>query len=198
MTADRNPFASVIRSPAYQAREVAYQQGRADRRALVLAKHVGDECAAFRDTEMENALRNACKPLLGPGETWLGLHRLAGWDCCDSFDDMPDILLTVVSDAWPMPKTVEGAWIEFRATEARTADRNAFSEDYSPPAFVEARQRVVQVLLDSLPAKSLADLRTRLSWLDWLNELGAPRVDVQRVRLEILRGDIERIVGGGN
>lgn len=194
MTAARNPFEEMFQSEAYKARQAAYQRARAHRREVFLDEH-GDQRVAFRDTEMEDALRDACEPLLDPGHTWLGLYRLAGWDWCDGFDEMPSALITAVSDAWPMPKTVEEAWVEYQATEDRTADRQAFSEEYGPPGFVEARQRVIQALLDSLPAQSLADLRARVAWLVWLNELGAPRVDVQRVRLETLRLDIERIVG---
>jgi hypothetical protein len=195
MTSARNPFEALFQSPEYKAREAAYQYARAKRRAAFLAEH-GDERAAFRATPQEEVLRAACEPLLGPGETWNDLYRLAGWDWCDGFDEMPESLIAAVSDAWPMPKTVEAAWAEYQATESRTADRQAFSEEYGPPGFIEARQRVVQVILDTLPAQTLADLRARLSWLDMLNELGAPRVDVQRARLATLRCDIERMGRG--
>ena len=194
MNAARNPFEDLFQSPEYKTREAEYQRARADRRAAFLEEH-GDERVASRDTEMEDALQDACKPLLGSGETWLGLYRLAGWDWCDGFEEMPEVLITAVSDAWPMPKTVEAAWTEYQATESRTADRQAFLEEYGPPGFIEARQRVLQTLMDTLPAHSLEDLRARLSWLDLLNELGAPRVDVQRARLATLRLDIERLAG---
>ena len=99
MTADRNPFMTLFNSAEYQAREADYQRARAKRRTLFLAENDGDQCVAFRDTEQEDALRDACKPLLGSGETWLGIYRLAGWDWCDGFDDMPDALIAAVSDA---------------------------------------------------------------------------------------------------
>ena len=195
MTAARNPFEALFQSDEYKAREAAYQRARADRRAAFLDEH-GDERIAFRDTEMEEALRDACEPLMDSKEVSRGFCRLAGWDACDSFDDMPPELCAAVTDAWSIPATVAEAWTEFQATETRRADRAAFAEGYEPPAFVEARQRVVEELLNAYPARDRADLLARISWLECLNELGAPRVENQRARLETLRLDIERVYGG--
>lgn len=195
MTAARNPFAAIFDSPAYRARQAERERVRAERRATFLAAH-GDERAAFRDTPMEDALRAACEPLMDPEEIARGLCRLAGWDACDAFDDMPPDLCAAVTDAWPIPATVAEAWAEFQASEARCADRQAFADGYEPPVFIEARRRVVEELLNGFPARDLADVRARLSWLERLNELGAPRVEVQRERLAVLRADVERLVEG--
>lgn len=194
MTAAQNPFEALFTSPAYLARQAERERICADRRTAFLAEH-GDERAAFRDTPMEDALRDACEPLMDLAEVARGLCRLAGWDAHDAFDDMPPALCAAVTEAWPIPTTVADAWTEFQATEARTADRQAFSEGYEPPVFVEARQRVLEEMLNDFPAWCLDDLRARLSWLERLNELGAPRIEVQRERLGVLRADVERMIG---
>ena len=194
MTTGRNPFEAIFDGPANRAREAAYQQARAVRRIAFLAGHAGDESAAFHETEMEGALRAACESLTDPEEVAGGLCRLAGWDAHDAFDDMPAALCDAVTGAWPLPATIAEAWTEFQATETRTADRQAFADAYEPPAFLEARQRVVEEMLNGFPARGLADLLARLSWLQHLNERGAPRVEVQRERLGVLRADVERIM----
>ena len=99
MTAGRNPFEAIFDSPANRGREAAYQQARAVRRIAFLADHAGDETAAFHETEMEGALRVACAPLANPEEASRGLDRLAGWDGCDTFDDMPAALCDVITGA---------------------------------------------------------------------------------------------------
>ena len=48
-------------------------------------------------------------------------------------------------------------------------------------------------MLNAYPARGRADLLARLSWLERLNELGAPRVEMQRERLATLRADVERL-----
>ena len=44
-----------------------------------------------------------------------------------------------------MRETVAEAWSEFWATEAPTADRQAFSEEFNSPGFIDARKRESQV-----------------------------------------------------
>ena len=190
--APAHPFEALFNSPEFRARRAERERQDAELRVEALAEH-GTAEAVFADTPMEAALRAACEPLLGPGETWDGLHKLAGWDWLDGLRAMPEILRASVEAAWPLPTTVAGAWAEHRERGRFDSQRHAFDPDWSASTPAAARCDVVEGLLDTLPARSLADVRARLSWLDELNDIEGRGEDRQRVRLATLRADIERM-----
>ncbi|MGU3541028.1 hypothetical protein [Methylobacterium sp. A54F] len=186
-------FHDIFNTPELRAQRAERDRERADRRTAALAEY-GSEDAVFADTPMEAALRQACAPLLGQGETWNELYRLAGWYWLDGRKNMPVRLREAVAAAWPMPSTVAEVWAEHAATEKLGRDRAAFFPDYNPHGFVEVRQSLLEDLLDTLPAKSLNDVRARLSWLEYW-----PGIEVDQSRqsltasLAALRADIERM-----
>ena len=190
--APAHPFEALFNSPEFRARRAERERQDAATRAEALAEH-GTAEAVFADTPMEAALRAACEPLLGPGETWDGLHKLAGWDWLDGLRAMPGTLRTVVETAWPLPATVVEAWAEHQERGRLDSQRHAFDPDWSASTPAAARRDVVEGLLDTLPARSLADMRARLSWLDELNDIEARGEDRQRGRLATLRADVERM-----
>ena len=185
-------FAEYLNRPEIVAERAERERQRTERAAAAVAEH-GSEEAVFADTAIEAALRTACEPLLGPRQTWDRVYELAGWNWFHSRARMPDALRAAAAGAWPMPETVAAAWIEYQARGRREDDRYALFPDWSPHAFTEARRGLVEEVLDTCPARSLADLRARLSWFDELNEIDATSQSEQRVRLATLRADIERM-----
>ncbi|SDO52210.1 hypothetical protein SAMN05216360_12542 [Methylobacterium phyllostachyos] len=185
-------FAEYMARPEIVAARAESERERAERAAAAVAEH-GSEEAVFADTPIEAALRTACEPLLGPGHTWDGVYELAGWSWLQGRDRMPAALRAAAAEAWRMPETVAAAWAEYQARDRREGERYALFPDWSPHAFTEARRGLVEEVLDTYPARSLADLRARLSWLDELNEIDATSQREQRVRLVTLRADIERM-----
>ena len=191
-SAPAHPFEALFNSPEFRARRAERERQDAVTRAEALAEH-GTAEVVFADTPMEAALRLACGPLLGPGETWDGLHKLAGWDWLDGLRAMPEILRATVETAWSLPATVADAWTEHQERGPLDGPRHAFDPAWSASTPAAARRDVVEGLLDTLPARSLADMRARLSWLDELNDIEARGEDRHRVRLATLRADVERM-----
>ena len=185
-------FAEYMGRPEIVAAHAERERERTERAAAAVVEH-GSEAAVFADTPIEAALRAACEQLLGPGQTWDGIYELAGWSWIQGRDRMPDALRAAAAGAWPMPETVAAAWAEHQARNRREDDRYALFPDWMPHAFTEARRGLIEEVLDTCPARSLTDLRARLSWLDELNEIDATRQSEQRVRLATLRADIERM-----
>lgn len=185
-------FNSFFNSPEMLA-ERAEREAKRRVKAAAIIDRFGSEDAVFADTPMEAALRQACEPLLGPGETWNTIYRLDGWDGY-GVSKMPASVRRAVSETWPLPATVTEAWAEFEATDALDRERSTVESHYTPHGFAEARRYVVEDLLNTLPARSLADLRARLSWMEWWNlHETTPDVKEDRVRLTTLRGDVERM-----
>lgn len=186
-------FAEFMSQPEFVAERKAREERRRAEAAEILRRH-GSEEALFADTPMEAALRAACEPLLGPGETWCSIYRLHGWGSLSPDRDMPATVRTAVAEAWPMPTTVTEAWVEYEATEALTRERYTVSAYHEPEVFTQARKSIVAALLDTLPARSLNDVRARLSWLEFW-----PSIEVEqnapsyRATLSALRADIERM-----
>jgi len=185
-------FAAYMRRPEMVAERAERDRLRAERAAAAVAEH-GSEEAVFADTPIEVALRAACAPLLGPGQTWDGAYELAEWSWLQGRDRMPAALRVAAARAWPMPETVAAAWAEHQDRDRREGDRCALFPDWMPHAFSEARRCLIEEVLDTCPARSLVDLRARLSWLDELNEIDATSQREQRVRLATLRADVERM-----
>lgn len=191
--ATADAFNAFFNSPEMRA-ERAEREAKRRVKAAGIIEAFGSEDAVFADTPMEAALRTACEPLLGPGETWNMLYRLDGWGGLDSRAKMPASVGEAVAGAWPMPETVAEAWAEFEATDRLTGDRYTVDYHCDPHLFVEARRYIVEDLLNTQPAKSLNDVRARLSWMEWHNNREiTPDLKEERVRLATLRADIERM-----
>ena len=186
-------FNEFFNRPDFVAERAERRQRRRAEAAAIVERH-GSEEAVFADTPMESALRAACEPLLGPGETWESVYRLDGWGSLDSRAKMPASVRRAVTEAWPMPATVTAAWAEFQATERLTGERYTLSDYADPPSFVSARRYVVEEVLNTLPARSLAELRARGAWLDfWANYEVDQGADDHRAVVATLRADIERM-----
>ena len=191
----RNLFEEIFNSPEFRARDAERQRERAERRAAALAEYGSPE-AVFADSEREAALRRACAPLTVWDERpeYRGCYTLAGWDAFSDKRTMPAAVREAVAEGWPCPETVTAAWAEFQAAEALANARYAFEPDYSPHPWVDARGYVLEEALDTMPARSLNDLRARMSWLEHLSKLQVQWThDDDLIRFATLRADIERM-----
>ena len=189
----RSIFDDLFNSPEFLASQAERERERAARRAAAVTEYGGED-AVWADTAMEAALRQACAPLLGPGETWDTIYRLDGWGMLDARSKMPESVRRAVSEAWPLPTSAAEAWAEYEATEKLDSDRTAFCRDYTPHTWSEARRYIVEGLCQTLPAHSLRDIRARLSWMEHAARLDLARSwEEQEPVLTTLRADIERM-----
>ena len=188
-------FNDIFNSPEALARRAERELERAKRRAAALSRH-GSESNVFADTERETALRKACEPLLiwDTRPNWKGCYDLGGWGSHGNGESMPSAVREAVTQGWPVPETVAAAWAEYQAAEEIDDDRYAFEDSYASHDWVRARGYVLEDMLDTMPARSLNDLRARMSWLEFLS-----RKEVQwthkndLIRFATLRADIERM-----
>ncbi|KQU30253.1 hypothetical protein ASG63_17435 [Methylobacterium sp. Leaf94] len=186
-------FNDFFNTPEMRAQRAERERERAAKRSVLLAEY-GSEDAVWADTERETALRRACEPLFGSGETWNTIYRLDGWGSLDSRSRMPESVRQAVTRAWPLPATTAAAWAEYEAAEKRDSDRCAFDRDYSPHLWADARRYVLEDLCQCLPARSLNDIRARLSWMEHVARLDMARSwEEQEPALSTLRADIERM-----
>lgn len=186
-------FNEFFNSSEMRARRAEREREREAKCHVLLAEY-GSEDAVWADTQREAALRQACEPLLGPGETWNTIYRLDGWGSYDSRRNMPVSLRRAVTEAWPLPTTTAAAWAEYQAAEKLDSDRCAFCPDYSPHSWAEARRYILEDLCQTLPARSLNDIRARLSWMEHVARLDIARSwEEQAPALSTLRADIERM-----
>lgn len=124
-------FSDFFNTPEFRAERAERERKRAAKCRDLLAEY-GSEDAVWADTDREAALRQACEPLLGPGESWNTIYRLDGWHGYDPDSRMPASVRRAVTEAWPLPKTTAAAWAEYEAAEKLDSDRCAFCPDYSP------------------------------------------------------------------
>lgn len=191
----RNFFEDLFNSPEFKARDAERERERAARRAAALAEH-GSEDAVFADTDREAALRRACAPLTVWDERpeWRGCYTLAGWSDDDGKQSMPASVREAAAEGWPYPETVAAAWVEYEAAEALDSARYAFDPDYNPHQWVRARSYVLEDALNTMPARSLHDLRARMTWLEHLSKLQVQWThNDDLIRYATLRADIERV-----
>ena len=186
-------FADFMKRPEFTAERHRREARRRAEAAAIVEQH-GSEEALFADTPIEAALRAACAPLLGSDETWRTIHHLDGWGTLASRDRMPASVRAAVSRAWPMPETVAAVWAEFAATDRLTSARYTVDSFCDPHLFVQARQHLLEELLNTLPARNIHDMRARLDWMDHIadGEVSSDPKD-DRIRLATLRADIDRM-----
>lgn len=180
--------------PEFVAARAERERERAEKWRRVVEEY-GSEDAVFAPGTWEGALEEACARFVVRGETtgWR-IGSLWGWDTLTFGEPAPEIR-EAVATAYPLPATVQQAWAEFRFWEKLAGDREAHGTGSGDPApWVYLRTRLVEELLNTLPARSLNDLRARLSWMEHLNGLEvSPDPAEERVRLATFRADIERM-----
>lgn len=186
-------FAAMLNTPEMRAARAERQRVRGEIRDRALAEY-GSEEAAWEPCGREKALEAACaglielKPIRG-GD----LVTLEGWNG-GSFDRLSTDVRAAVAAAWPVPASPREAWAELSHWRKRRDERRAFFEDHEDVVWIQAREALIEHLLDTLPAGSLNDIRARLDWMDYRNEIDCPRgVEREGVLLARLRADIERM-----
>lgn len=190
----RGGAADFFDTPFFREAMARREQERSGRWNAALREY-GSEEAVFASGPWEQALEDACERFVVRKETtgWR-IGSLWGWDAF-SFEDPAQEIVDAVETAYPMPMNVRQAWAEFMFWDKLGRDREARGSgwgDPSPP--VAVRSRLVERLLDTMPAETLNDLRARLSWMDWRNDLEtAPDPKEERARLATLRADVERM-----
>ncbi|GJE57304.1 hypothetical protein [Methylobacterium thuringiense] len=190
-----NAFSDFFHTPEMRAQRAEREAVRLEKTRELLKRYANEE-AVFADTKREAALRMACEPLVvwDTRPDWKGFYAFAGWTDHGGKDSMPTAVREAVMSGWPWPETVAAAWSEYEAAEALDDDRCAFEPGYTPHRWVEARRYALEEVLDTQPAKSLNDLRARMSWLEHLRSLECQWThDNDAVRLATLRADIERM-----
>lgn len=187
-------FNDLFNSPEVRAYRAEQEAKRLVKCREILTRYATED-AVFADTPREAALRAACAHLYEPDPKWEGAYRLAGWGELDGRDRMPASVREAVCQGWPLPETVAQAWAEFEDAERHEGDRCAINGgDYNPHSWVEARRYVLEEMLDSLPARSMRDLRARLAWMQYVIDLGFSRpVERDQACLNALRGDVDRM-----
>lgn len=186
-------FAEFMNRPEFVA-ERNEREARRRVEAAAIIERYGSEDALFEDTPMEAALRAACEPLLGPGETWSTSYSLDGWGSLGTGATMPASVRTAVSLGWPLPETVTEAWVECEAADRLMGERCTVEYAYEPHLYVQARRNVVEEICNALPARSLNDLRARGEWLAFQADAEvSQRPGEHRTLIATLRADIERM-----
>lgn len=185
-------FEELFNSPAFRAAHAERQARRAAMRETTLAA-LGSEEAVWAHDAREAAITAACRPLITPKAIIGGtMDTLQGWDG-GRYDGMPEAVKAAVSAVIPIANLRE-AWAEFEAWERLYTVREAFFEHYEHPVALRARISHLEHLLDTLPARSMHDLRTRLDWMEYLNTREWNRGNPEDGQLLVqLRDDIERM-----
>ena len=185
-------FAEFMNRPEFVAERNEREARRRAEAAEIVARY-GSEDAVFEDTPEEAAMRAACAPLLGPGETWSTIYRLDGWGSLATRSTMPASVRETIARAWPLPATVAAAWAEFEAADRLMGERCTVEYAYEPHLYVQARWYVLEEILNTLAARSLGDLRARGAWLAFqANAEVSQRPEEHRALVATLRADIER------
>lgn len=186
-------FAEFMNRPEFVA-ERNEREARRRVEAAAIIERYGSEEALFEDTPMEAVLRAACEPLLGPGETWSTSYSLDGWGTLATGDTMPASVRAAMAQGWPLPETVAEAWAEYEAADRLMGERCTVDYTYEPHLYVQARRYVVEEICNTLPARSLNDLRARGEWLAFQADAEvSQRPDEHRTLVATLRADIERM-----
>lgn len=176
----QNPFAGFAdymekHEPGYKARvaEEARQreEARLKERADLIERY-GSEEAVMAPCEKEALLEKACAHLAEVEEDGY-VSNLDGWGPVSKNEDLPDSVRQAVSQAYPLPTTVVGAWEEWRYWNRRWHERVTFEPDLEfHPLPVSARLAVLEKLLFTLPAKTVEDVQTRLDRFEELCNQG--------------------------
>lgn len=186
-------FAAMLNTPEMVAARSERARIRNELRARALAEY-GSEEAVWAPCDREKALEAVCsglivlKPIRG-GD----LVTLEGWNG-GSYDRLPPEVQAAVAAAWTVPGSPRAAWAELTHWRKRRDERRAFFEDHEDVVWLQAREALIEHLLDTLPAVSLNDVRARLDWMDYRNDLDCSRgPEREGVLLARLRADIERM-----
>ncbi|MDP4022418.1 hypothetical protein Q8W71_07275 [Methylobacterium sp. NEAU 140] len=160
-----------------------------------VVQEYGSESAVFARGPWEQALVAACARFTIRKKTagW-PIGSLWGWSAISVKDPAPEIVAAVEA-AYPMPASVQQAWAEYQYWDKLGRDREARGAGYGDPsAPVALREQLVERLLNTLPARSLNDMRARLSWMEHTNQSGmTPDPETQSALLTALRADFERM-----
>ncbi|CAO4167536.1 hypothetical protein [Methylorubrum extorquens] len=192
-TAPRNIFEDLFNTPEFRAQRAERQREYAERRTAALAEY-GSEDAVWERSAREQALEAACRPVIVRKLIINGkMDTLQGWDG-GRWGQLPPAAQAAVSSAYAPPASVREAWAEFRFWEKLADDRVAFFEHHDHDVRVRGRISFVEHLLDTMPARSMGDLRARLDWMQHLHDRGWNRGDPEDGELlTALRADIERM-----
>lgn len=156
------------REPGYKARQAAAKAERDAKRAAeakrVVAQY-GSEDAVFDETERERLLRVALDPLATrrAGAAWAS--EFAGWS---GGRKIPPEVWAALEAAYPLPRALAAVWAEYLDWQRLQDDRCVIAGDYTPFLHVEARERALEYLLDTMPDASLEGIGARIAWVQYL------------------------------
>jgi hypothetical protein len=189
-------FAEFLESPVMVA-ERTEREGRRSRERTRLLDAYGSVEAVFRQTEEENLLEAACRPLevLGrwsDGSTYV--ESLAGWSIHSSSRNLPAAVVDAVCGAFPIPDGVEGLWDEYLGIEALVTARYHFQEDYDQPLWTQARCHVIEELLQTVPAVTKKDVEARLSYLRFVQDRSYRNLEENLALVDRLAADVASLM----
>ena len=188
-------FNDFFNTPFFRQAKADGDRRRAEQWRRVLEEY-GSEEAVFAPCAWEQALERACDPfIVRKVTTGWPMGSLWGWAFVTSRGDPAPQIVDAIANAYPMPTTVRQAWVEFAFWDKLGRDREARGTACGDHRdWVYLRVQMVERRLNTLPAAGLSDLRARMDWMDWRNDLeSAPDPAEERIRLATLRADIERM-----
>lgn len=175
---------------------------RRERRRILAERYGSDDAAEeaiATETQREAALRRAVdQHVVRAKTTGWAMGSICGWE---GGRDMPDFVRAAVEGAYAMPTKVAAIWTEYREWEELHADRDAFDPWYDSPVWDRAREHVLEIALDTIPAADLADVMARMDWLAFAHDRGFHRDVRDDLRwLATLRADVLNLhaVQGGH
>jgi hypothetical protein len=131
-----------------------------EKRKLLLEKY-GSVGAVLAPCEKEKTLIEACKSLMEQDENgfWFEKNKskITTHPPTDAFKE-------AVTQAIPLPDTMKDAWAEQKYWFERFYERILFNDYYqeAPGPHIEARQYVLNGLLETLPSKDVYDILARI------------------------------------
>ena len=186
-------FEDLFNTPEFRAHQAERAARYAERRKAAVAEY-GSEEAVWKPCEREVALEAACQPIITRRPIINGeMDTLQGWDG-GRWERLPPECQQIVANAFSAPASVREAWAEFQFWEKLADDRIAFFPDHDHDVRVRARKTFIEHVLDTMPARSMNDLRCRLSWMQEINDREWNRGNPEDgMLLATLRADIERM-----
>ncbi|MFG1278263.1 hypothetical protein [Xanthobacter autotrophicus] len=186
------------KEPGWQAEQAAWRAEQVRRRLERQRRGLeefGSEAAVFAETEHERLLRVTLEPLADRkqfancSDTYI--NGYAGWTCRRP----PFPLWKAIDAAYPLPRTVTGAWAQFQEWERLMDARHAFNEGYDTPVWVRARQAALSSIMDTYSEPTPDGMRARFAWMDFHIKSESHRdVAEEAATLTALRLDFEMML----
>lgn len=169
-TADwREAFRDIFDTPEFRA-EQAERQHRDDAKRKEILKEYGSEEAVFAETHWEALLSSAVDHLKEwkagrdvSGEPWSYVSKLDGVGSFYRFEQLTPSILDAIKSAIAVPSNLVGLLDEYKHWDNLYVTRYLFGGG-EHELWVQARQVLLDHLLDTKPVQTWQDMQARLDW----------------------------------